>query len=109
MKANKDWIKLHRKLKKHPIYKNAEHLRIFISLLLDAAWGNYTVKLDGKDYRLQRGQLIIKKEDLAEELEKDKRTISRYLDALVKKYDVIQIVRIGRKYAITIKNYEIYQ
>ena len=105
----KGFIYLHKVIKTHPIYKNAEHLKMFIGFILDAAWGDYTVNVDGKFYKLQKGQLITSRKELSEELELAPRTITKYLMLLEDKYDVIRKLSIGKKYIITVKNYEKYQ
>ena len=104
-----DFVKIHRRIKSHPVYKNAECFRIFVGFILDAAWGDYTITVDGENRRLQRGQLITSRKELINDLGISGRSLDRYMKLLEIKFDVIQKINFGKKYFITVKNYDFYQ
>lgn len=54
------WIKLHRKLLKNPVVmKDADHLAVWVYLLLNASRVVHNSIFDGKNIELKPGQLII--------------------------------------------------
>ena len=67
MSDNNGWIKLHRKMLDNPVvWKDLEHLGVWIYLLLNASHKDYQVMFDGKKITLKAGQLITGRKKIAE-------------------------------------------
>ena len=100
-----DWIKLHRKLDRSPLMENAELLRLWIHLLLNAAYEPKTL-LNG--VKLQPGQLLVSHQRLADKLRLNKGVTHRMLKVL-RNCNAIE-TQAQRSYTIvTICNWDTYQ
>lgn len=103
------YVYIHRKIMEHEVYKNAELYKLFSTLIMMAAWRDYTLYLKGKKISIKRGQLFISKRDLFKELNYSHRSGRRYLSDLEKIMNTITITKYGQKMLISIINYDKYQ
>ena len=61
------FVKLHRKMLDNPVVcKDADHLAIWIWLLLNAVWDEYDVTFGGERLTLKPGQLTTGRKRIAE-------------------------------------------
>ena len=78
---NNGYIKLHRKTLDNPvIMKNAEHVAIWIYLLLEATHKKYDVLFNGKRITLLPGQLITGRNVIAKALKVNSSNVQRILN-----------------------------
>ena len=104
MNESNKWIKLHSKLLNWEWYKNANTMRLFIHLLLNANWKEG--KFEGQI--VPRGSLITGRKKLAEELNLSEQMIRTSLNNL-KSTKEITIITTKKFSIITVVNYELYQ
>lgn len=98
------YVKLHRKITKWGWYKNANTARLFIHLLLTANYESHIFE----NITIQRGQRIINREKLAEELGLSVQKIRTALEHLKSTGEIT--VSTFRKFSIaTLNNYDLYQ
>lgn len=102
-------IALHRKLLENPIVcKDADHLAIWIWLLLHAVWDSYDVTFHGKRLTLQPGQLTTGRKVIASELKISESKVQRVLKAFESEHQIEQ--RTDRQCRlITIVSWDKYQ
>lgn len=75
------WIKLHRKVLDNPIVcKDAEHLAVWVYLLLNATHKEREVLFDGKKITLKCGQLITGRKKISEETKVNESKVRRILN-----------------------------
>ena len=74
------WIKLHRKLLENPIVmKDADHLAVWVYLLLNATSREYETVFGGKPYVLKPGQLITGRKKIEKETLINEHKVNRIL------------------------------
>ena len=74
------WIKLHRKMLDNPIVlKDADHLAIWVYLLLNATHEDYKTLFGGKAFMLHPGQLITGRKKIAKALNINEHKVERVL------------------------------
>ena len=103
------WIKLHRKMLDNPIImKDADHLAVWMYLLLNATHAEYPALFKGQKIMLQPGQLITGRKSLAEKLSINESKIRRILDSFE---DDQQIDRqqSNKNTLISLRNWDKYQ
>ena len=84
-------IALHRKLLDNPIVcKDADHLAIWIWLLLHAVWDSYDVEFHGKRLTLQPGQLTTGRKVIADELKISESKVQRVLKEFESEHQIEQ-------------------
>lgn len=97
------WIKLHRRLRDHPVWSDAQPLcrrAAWIDLLLRAAWA------DGD--RVKRGQILTSQVRLAADWRWPRKGVKRFIDWLIEE-QMIDHERRSSFSVITVLNYERFQ
>ena len=102
-------IALHRKLLDNPtVCKDADHLAIWIWLLLHAVWDSYDVTFHGKRLTLKSGQLTTGRKVIANELKISESKVQRVLKEFESEHQIEQ--RTDRQCRlITIVSWDKYQ
>lgn len=98
------WIKLHRSITDWEWFADAETLKLFLYLLLTA---NYENRM-WKDITIQRGQLVISTEELAQRLKSTRQKIRTQLKRL-ETCGTIALQATNKFTLVTICNYDNYQ
>ena len=104
------FIKLHRRLLDNPIVcKDADHLAVWVWLLLKAAWQESDVTFDGEKITLQPGQLPpISRRTIASELLINESKVQRILKSFENEHQIEQ--QMGRhSRLISICSWDKYQ
>lgn len=110
MEDKKDWIKLYRGLLNNPIVmKDADHLAIWVWLLLKATWTESECTFSGKRLKLMPGQLPpISRRTIASELHISESKVQRVLKSFENEHQIEQ--RTNRQCRlISILNWKEYQ
>ena len=103
------WIKLHRKTLDNPIVcKDADHLAVWVYLLLKASHGTCTAIFKGEKIMLQPGQLITGRLKIAADLSVNESKVKRILNAFKTDQQIDQQAS-NKNSLITILNWESYQ
>uniref|UniRef100_UPI00201F5A05 hypothetical protein n=1 Tax=Histophilus somni TaxID=731 RepID=UPI00201F5A05 len=105
-----NWIKLHRKILDNPIvFKDADHLAIWVYILLKATYSDYDV-LYGKDrITLKAGQVILGRNQLSKFLKISESKIQRVLNAFKSERMIEQIAAPRKGRIITVLQWGQYQ
>lgn len=103
------WIKLHRQLLENPVVmKDAEHLAIWIYLLLHASHSEREVLFGGKKIIIKEGQLITGRKIISQELGINESKTYRVLNELKSEHQIEQQTS-NRNSLITVLNWNLYQ
>lgn len=103
------WIKLHRKLLDNPVVcKDADHLAVWIYLLLNATHKEIKASFDGRIILLQKGQLITGRKSIAEQLNINESKVQRILSCFKSEHLVEQQTS-SRNRLISIVKWNEYQ
>lgn len=103
------WIKLHRKLLDNPIVmKDADHIAIWVYLLLNATHAEYPALFRGKKILLQPGQLITGSVSIGAVLKINESKVRRVLNNL-KNDGQIDRQTSNQNSLITVLNWDVYQ
>ena len=103
------WIKLHRKLLDNPVVnKDAEHLAVWIYLLLNATHKDIQVNCNGEFIILKKGQLITGRKSIAKELNINESKVQRILNCFKSEHLIEQQTN-PRNRLITIVKWNDYQ
>ena len=109
MNNSNGWIKLHRKMLDNPVVmKDADHLAVWVYLLLEAAHEDYKTLLGGKPITLKPGQLITGRKKIAAALGINEHKADRVLK-LLKSAHQIEQQGTSRGSVITILQWDEYQ
>lgn len=109
MNEKNGWVKLHRKMLDNPIImKDAEHLAVWMYLLLNATHAEYPALFKGKKIMLQPGQLITGRKSIASTLCVNESKVRRILD-MFESDQQIDRQRSNQNTLITLKNWDKYQ
>lgn len=109
MEHNDGWIKLHRKILDNPlVMKDAEHLAVWVFLLLHASHKEYNVIFDGKRTTLRPGQLITGRKSIASELGMNESKVRRILESFENDQQIDQ-QKTNKNRLISLLNWESYQ
>lgn len=110
--GNQGWIKLHRKIKDSPLYKdcNSKQRDILINLLLMVNYVPNRWLFKGLEYEIKPGQVITSLESISNKCAKDV-TVQNVRTALLKfeKYGFLTNKSTNKNRLITIVNWELYQ
>jgi len=102
------WIKLHRKIRNNPIYKNSKALHCWIECLLRANHTREVVYVGRKRIVLEPGQFITGREKFAEAVNMSPTTVWFWINSF--KVDSMIDIKTTNKYSIiSIKNWDKYQ
>lgn len=103
------WIKLHRKMLDNPIImKDADHLAVWMYLLLNATHAEYPALFKGKKIMLQPGQLITGRKSIAEALSVNESKVRRIMNAFESDQQIDR-QRSNQNTLVTLKNWDRYQ
>lgn len=103
------WICLHRKMLDNPVVtKDAEHLAIWIYLLLNATHEDYPAMFKGEKIILKPGQLITGRKAIAERLGVNEYKVLRVINLFKSEHQIEQQTS-NKNSLITIVNWEKYQ
>lgn len=103
------WIKLHRKMLKNPIVcKDADHLAIWVYLLMSATHEEYATLFEGKKILLQPGQLVTGRKKISSELCVSDSKVHRVLKDFENEQQIEQQTKTHGR-LITITNWNQYQ
>ena len=103
------WIKLHRKMLENPIVcKDADHLAVWVYLLLKASHGICPMVFKGEKIMLQPGQLITGRLKIAADLSVNESKVKRILNAFKTDQQIDQQAS-NKNSLITILNWDSYQ
>lgn len=109
MATNNGWIKLHRKLLDNPIImKDADHLAVWMYLLLNATHAEYPALFKGQKIMLQPGQLITGRKSIADKLAVNESKVRRILDSFENDQQIDR-QRSNQNTLISLKNWDRYQ
>lgn len=109
MSTNNGWIKLHRKLLDNPIImKDADHLAVWMYLLLNATHAEYPALFKGQKIMLQPGQLITGRKSIADKLLVNESKVRRILDSFENDQQIDR-QRSNKNTLISLKNWHKYQ
>lgn len=109
MEINNGWIKIHRKMQDNPIImKDADHLAVWMYLLLNATHAEYPALFKGEKIMLQPGQLITGRKSIAAKLSINESKVTRILDAFGTEQQIEQQAS-NRNRLISILNWDLYQ
>ncbi|MEK0313711.1 hypothetical protein [Cohnella sp. 56] len=103
------WIKLHRNMLDNPaVCKDAEHLAVWVFLLLNATHKPYDTMIGGKRVTLQPGQLVTSRVTLSDELDISQSKVERIIN-LFKIEQQIEQQTFSKNRVISILNWHKYQ
>lgn len=103
------WIKLHRKMLDNPIImKDADHLAVWMYLLLNATHAEYPALFKGKKIMLQPGQLITGRKSIAEALSVNESKVRRIMNAFESDQQIDR-QRSNQNTLVSLKNWDRYQ
>lgn len=107
--AGEGWIKLHRSIRKHWIWEDAQKLKWWLDILLQANHQDSKVLLGERLIIIERGSFHTSEIKLAERWNVNRKTVRKFLDLLQK--DNMIFIEKSRQMGTTIKisNYEGYQ
>lgn len=110
--SNKGWIKLHRKLKESPLYKdcNSKQRDILINLLLMVNHKTNKWIFKGEEHEVKSGQVVTSLESIANMCAKDV-SVQNVRTALLKfeKHGFLTNKSTNKNRLITIVNWDLYQ
>lgn len=102
------WVKIHRKMMNHWVFKNAEYCKSFIYLILKAQYTDEKIIHNGEVVCVRRGELMTSIRDLARDWGWSKDSVSRFL-MLLEKDGMITKSSSRKGTKIFINNYSFYQ
>ena len=102
------WIKLHRKIKNHWIWRNPFYLQLWIDFLMRANHEDSKILMGSSFIELNRGTFITSQLKLAKEYMCSRKRINTFLN-LLKKDQMIDFQGNSKFTMITISNYNSYQ
>ena len=106
---NAGWIKTYRALLDNPVVmKDAEHLAVWMYLLLNATHTEYPALFKGKKIMLQAGQLITGRKSIAKDLSVAESKVTRILNLFENEQQIKQQTS-NKNRLISIVNWDIYQ
>jgi hypothetical protein len=110
--SNQGWIKLHRKLKDSPLYRdcNSKQRDILINLLLAVNHKPNKWIFKGEEYEVKQGQIVTSLESIANMCAKDV-TVQNVRTALLKfeKHGFLTNKSTNKNRLITVVNWQVYQ
>ena len=107
--ANEGWVKLYRKLMENPVVtKDADHLAIWIYLLLNATHDTYPALFRGEKILLQPGQLLTGCISIANRLNVNESKVRRVLKSFENDGQIDRQIS-NKNSLISILNWDFYQ
>ena len=109
MNEKNGWVKLHRKMLDNPIImKDAEHLAVWMYLLLNATHAEYPALFKGKKIMLQPGQLITGCISIGNQLSISESKVRRTLNDFISDGQIDRQTS-NKNSLITVLNWDLYQ
>lgn len=109
MSENNGWIKLHRKMLDNPVvWKDSDHLAVWVYLLLKATHKEYPALFKGKKIILQPGQLITGRYAISEATGVQSDKVYRIIKFLKSEQQIAQQTS-SKNSLITVLNWNVYQ
>lgn len=102
------WVKLHRSMLDSPIFSNAELLRLWVYLLMHAAYTEVDVMVGNQMIHLKPGQLVTGRKKISRDLGLDESKIRRLIDKLEFAGNVT-ITPTNKFTLVTIENWYFFQ
>lgn len=102
------WIKLHRKIKDHWLWQDAEKLKWWVSILMEVNHEGRKVLIKGKLFDCERGQSLKSLDTWAKEWRTTKKTVRSFF-ILLQQDGMLTISSVTVSTRITVCNYESYQ
>lgn len=102
------WIKLHRSMLDSPIFSNAELLRLWVYLLMHAAYTEVDVMVGNQMIHLKPGQLVTGRKKISRDLGLDESKIRRLINKLELAGNVT-ITPTNKFTLVTIENWDFFQ
>ena len=103
------WIKIHRKILENPIIcKDSDYLAVWIYLLLNATHKEIPALFKGKKIILQKGQLIVGRKSMANQLKISESKIYRIINCFKSEQQIEQQTS-NQNSLITVLNWDKYQ
>lgn len=103
------WIKLHRKILDNPIImKDADHLSVWMYLLLNATHAEYPALFKGQKIMLHPGQLITGRKSIASKLLISESKVTRILNLFESEQQIEQQTS-NKNRLISVVNWDFYQ
>lgn len=107
--TSQGYVAIHRKMLENPIVmKDTEHCTVWLYLLLNATYSEHKAIFAGKEITLKRGQLIISRNKISNDLKINESKIKRILENF-RNYQQIEQQTTPNGSLITIVNWELYQ
>ncbi len=107
--SDNGWIKLHRKVLNNPVVcKDAEHIAVWMYLLLNATHEAMTVLFGGEKITLKSGQLLTSRNTIAKQLKINPSKVYRILSCFKIEQQIEQVSNMQQS-LITISNWDFYQ
>ena len=103
------WIKIHREINKHWIWKNPYYLKWWLDLIILANYKPAKILINSKLVSIDQGMYHTSVEKLSERWSVDRKAVFRFLDLLAK--DSMIAIKKSRQdgTTITLSNYAAYQ
>lgn len=102
------WIKLHRSIGQHWIFQDAEMLRVWISILLQASHKHHKLLFNAALISIPRGSFVVSKLQWAKQLNVSRQRLDRVLKIL-ERDEMIRQEANNLRTLISVVNYEGYQ
>ena len=103
------WIRVYRKMLANPVVmKDAEHLAVWVWLLLNATHTPYDTLFGGKKITLSKGQLVTGRVKIAQELKVSESKVERILKCFESEHQIEQ-QKSNKNRLITLINWNKYQ
>lgn len=102
------WIKLHRSIRKNWIWEDAQKLKWWLDILLQANHQDKKILLGNDLFTIERGSFHTSEVKLSERWKVDRKTVRRFLE-LLQKDNMISIEKSKRGTTIKISNYNDFQ
>ena len=102
------WIRMHRSIQKHWIWKDSTKLKWWIDILLTVNYDDAKVNIGYEIFDCKRGQSIMSLKNWADRWKTSKDTARNFLK-LLEKDSMILHENIGKSTRITVCNYDSYQ
>lgn len=102
------WLRLHRKIRAHPRYRDSEFIHVWIHFLLSAEFKERSDFFDGKPIKLQPGQFISSRREISEMTRVNSAKVLRVINDLLSDQQIEQ--QAGKKHSMfTVMNWRKYQ
>lgn len=95
---------IHRRVLRHPVFRNEAEALAFVWLIMRAAWQPTKVRYKDRLISLQRGQVAVSQRDMARALDRDKAWVERLWKRLKDEAMVEAVPEAGREAGVSVLN-----